>query len=374
MKIDLITLHTSSNYGSCLQAYATQSLFESLGFKVEIIDYYRKNNLLENQVERTIDHKLSSVGALWKNVPAIKGVLAVPVRYALAKRRHPFDLFRLEYLHFTPQTYDSVEALKADPPLADVYCTGSDQVWNSIWNEGFEEAYYLTFAPEGKKRIAFSASIGRDNIDDWEKPLMKSALSKYNAISMREMSGVRILRELGFSKTELVLDPTLMLAKSSWAKLATFTTALPNNYVLIYQLNDDPELVAFAHSLSERFGLKIVKLSYVKSQAISGAINVIAPSVTDFVGIFLNAAYVVTDSFHATAYSLNFGIPFTVVTPSRFSTRILSILRLTETEERILKNVGDIDMFTEPIDFHRAQSRIEEMRGKSIEFLEDALS
>ena len=102
--------------------------------------------------------------------------------------------------------------------------------------------------------------------------------------------------------------------------------------------------------------------------------TLIAPSVEEFVGLFLNASYVITDSFHATAYSLNFGIPFTSIAPQRFSTRIASILALTGTEDRMLSSWDDTSMFERHIDFDYVTRSLDGMRESSVSFLREALS
>ena len=338
MKVDVITLHNVSNYGSCLQAYATQTLFKQLGCEVEIIDYYRKDILPEVQIEHAFNgHALGRFHYLWEKAPWLK-------------------------------------ELVDDPPSADIYCTGSDQVWNSIWNQGFDDAFYLGFAPEGKKRIAFSASIGRDVLDEWEIPLMKEALSKYQAISLREISGIKLLDDLGFPEVRLVLDPTLMLTRDNWISLSTMPASISKPYLLVYQLNDDSRFDEYVVSMRRRYGLDVVKVSYLTHDCKNYAKNVVAPAVTDFLGLLLNASYVVTDSFHATAFSLNCGMPFTSIAPARFSTRIKSVLELTEQQDRLLTDINDVEMFERPVDFRLAQDKLQEMREKSLTFLESAIA
>lgn len=263
--------------------------------------------------------------------------------------------------------------IESDPPIADVYCTGSDQVWNSIWNDGFEAPLYLTWAPEGKPRIAFAASIGREELDEWEKPLMVGALKKYKAISMREISGVRLLKELGIENVELVLDPTLMLLKRDWDKIATYSSVPEGEYILSYQLDQSDSFVRYTQELGKRLGLPVVKICYRKKHRQAGAINLIAPEVTDFLGLFLKASCVVTDSFHATAFSLNLRKPFVSITPNRFSTRIKSILELTGTEERLLDDYSNLELMEHPIDFELVTNRLENARASTMDFLRRAL-
>ena len=372
-KVALITLHTVSNYGSCLQTYATQRLIESLGREVEVVDYYRADNLPENAVEKAFaGRRMRALRGVWEKAPWLKRAASVPMGAIVARQRRPFEEFRSSYLNLT-RMYRSAEELRLDPPEADVYCTGSDQVWNSVWNNGFEAPYYLDFAPEGKPRVAFAASIGREAVDDWEKPLMREALSRYKAISMRESSGVDVLRGLGFKDAKLVLDPTLMLGRDEWAGIARMPRGVKRPYLLVYQLNKSKAFVDYVEAMAARYGLDVVKVSYGVYDVMRSAKTLIAPSVEEFVGLFLNASYVVTDSFHATAYSLNFGVPFTAIAPERFSTRIASVLALTGTEDRMLSDMSDTAMYERPVDFGQAQGALGAMRAESLSFLKGAL-
>lgn len=373
-KAAIITLHTVSNYGSCLQTYATQTIFEELGYEVEIVDYYRKDNLPENAVEKAFNgRRLSRHRHLFDRFPWIKAMASVPMKTIVDCQRRTFNNFRSRYLSLSKRMYRSAEELELNPPQADVYVTGSDQVWNSVWNNGFETPFYLTFAPAGKKRIAFAASIGRESIDDWERPLMIEALKKYDAISMRESSGVAILQELGFTETELVLDPTLMLDRAAWSKMATMHKKLKQPYILVYQLNKSPEFMAYCELVSKTYDIPLIKISYGIYDVMKTGKTLIAPPVTDFVGLFLNASYVITDSFHATAYALNFEVPFTAIAPERFSTRIKSVLALTGTEDRLLEDNTNPSLFQMPIDFDHVREALQEKRDSSMAFLERAL-
>lgn len=374
MKVALITLHTVSNYGSCLQTYASQSLIESLGHEVEIVNYYRKNNQVPVKTERIFRGRVfGRFSDIWTKFPWLKRGLSVPVSTYVRLQDYRFDKFRDEYLHLSNQYLDASQLLE-NPPEADVYCTGSDQVWNSVWNEGFEGPYFLDFAPVGKRRIAFSASIGRESIFDWEIPLMKNALSKYYAISMREESGVELVKSLGFPDAQLVLDPTLLLTRDNWDKIATHPMHAGESYVLAYGLNDNPRLLSFAAGVAREYGINLISINYNLIHLPSAGIKEITPDVTDFIGLFEDASYVVTDSFHATAFALNFGIPFTAIAPPRFSTRITSILSLTHTNERLLINYNDSSMLRKPIDFEAVHDVLSNMRDESVSFLRNALA
>lgn len=370
--VGVITLHDVANYGSCLQAYATQQVFMKLGWDSIIVDYHRANGRPEAQIRSFFKRRGIAEDSLFAKVASLRPINSVLSHYYLQRGR-VFERFRRQNLILT-RSYYSEEELEQDPPVADVYCTGSDQVWNSVWNEGFERPLFLEWVPSGKPCITFSASIGREHIDEWEKPLMKAALKKYSAISMREISGVKILSELGLDSAFLVLDPTLALTKDEWERVATFPNDVPERYILSYQLNPNDSFVKYTQQLSEVLGIPIVKICYRKSDCQHGAINLLTPEVTDFVGLFLGAHCVITDSFHATAFSLNFEKPFVSIAPSRFSTRIKSILELTGTENRLLGDYSDMELMASSIDFGSVRDQLNSARESTILFLSNALS
>lgn len=215
----IITLHNSPNYGSCLQTYATQRIFESLGVASTVVDYYRHDAIPENETERALNGQLAKKIPILE-LPGVKSLARVPVSRMVARRRAPLDEFRRSALNLTSQKYYSAEELEANPPDADVYVTGSDQVWNSTWNGGFERAFYLSYAPEGAKKIAYAASIGKSSLDDWEVPLMREALLRYDAISVREAEAAELLDSIGVPGAVPVVDPTLMLGRAEWEAIS----------------------------------------------------------------------------------------------------------------------------------------------------------
>ena len=135
--VGMITLHDVANYGSCLQAYATQQVFKKLGWGSVIIDYHRPNNRPEAHIRSFFKRRgFSENSVLFKTVSS-QPASFVFRRYYL-RRGRVFEQFRKQYLSLTSPYY-SEEELEQNPPIADIYCTGSDQVWNSVWNEGFEK-------------------------------------------------------------------------------------------------------------------------------------------------------------------------------------------------------------------------------------------
>lgn len=373
MKASVITLHTVDNYGSVMQTYATQQILKKCGYDVEFVDYWRRDNLPKSRAERMLEGStLQKLKPLWGINNFTRGATIAILKMMLENRKSPMWRFLEEKVQLTKVRYCSYEELEANPPIADVYITGSDQVWNSIWNQGIDRSYFLDFAPAGKPRIAFSASIGREQLDTEEIPETRSLLEKYSAISVREQSAVELLASMDIKST-LVLDPTLMLEANEWRKLAAkHRTEKP--YLLIYQLNPNPQMDQYAEQLAQKKEWDIIRIGFGRSDRRKGGKCVMLPSVKEFLGLFCDAACVLTDSFHATAFSLNLGTDFISVLPGRFGTRIESITKLTRTENRILTSYDDLTVVDRSIDEKNVQNILTVERKKGFDFLNKAIS
>ena len=373
MKASVITLHTVDNYGSVMQTYATQQILKKCGYDVEFVDYWRKDNLPHNRAEKMLESStLQKLKPLWDVNSFTRKVTIAILKMMLENRKSPMWRFLEEKVQLTKLRYCSYEELEANPPAADVYITGSDQVWNSIWNQGIDRSYFLDFAPAGKPRIAFSASIGREQLDAEEIPETKKLLEKYSAISVREQSAVELLASMDIKST-LVLDPTLMLEANEWRKLAAkHRTAKP--YLLIYQLNPNPQMDQYAEQLAQKKQWDVIRIGFGRSDRRKGGKCVMLPSVEEFLGLFCSAACVLTDSFHATAFSLNLGTDFISVLPGRFGTRIESITKLTGTENRILTSYDDLTVVDRSIDEKNVQNILTVERKKGFDFLKKTIS
>ena len=368
MKVDVITLHNVKNYGSALQTYATQKTLENLGCEVEIINYYRKD-LIE---EKLVENRINGSNIFSKNV-ITRFVGKLFLKPSVEKQCKKFKDFFDGNINLTKQKYYSNEELKENLPIADVYCTGSDQVWNSDWNRGIEKAFFLDFVPQDKKKIAYAASFGKDKLNENEIDITREMLSKYKYISVREKSAKEIIENLGINNVEHVLDPTLLLTKTEWENLKV-DIKHKMKYILVYQLNTkNPEFDKYVMKLSKYKKMPIIRVSNVSYQRLKYGKFVNCPGVKEFISYFLNAEYVVTDSFHATAYAINFNKKFLSIFPKKFSTRLQSILDLTQLQERRVTDFNDFSLIDKEIDFDKVNKIIDKEREKSIKYLKKAI-
>lgn len=373
MKASVITLHTVDNYGSVMQTYATQVVLNKLGYEVEFIDYWRKDNLPTYRAEKLLTNSstLKKLKPLWGMNGLTKKLAITCLSQMLKRKKSPMWKFLEKYVKLTPIRYCSYAELQNHTPQADVYITGSDQVWNSIWNQGIDKAFFLDFAPADKPRIAFSASIGRDHLDEGEISETKALLEKYKAISVREKTAVELLHSMGIEAT-LILDPTLMLDAEDWRAIAN-PVKYSKPYLLIYQLNPNTEMDTYAVKLAEKKGWEIKRIGFGRADKVKSGTCVMLPSVEDFLGLFFQASCVLTDSFHATAFSLNLGLDFISVMPPRFGTRLESVLQLTKTKERMLTNFDDFSIVDLRINKENVTRILNTERAKGLEWLAQVL-
>ncbi len=368
MKTSVITLHTVKNYGSVLQTYATQKEFERAGSPVEFVDYWRKDNLDDGLLRRIV-----TGSSFWGKDPLRRAIFTAIKFPSIRRQIHVFNGFLKRYIHLSPRRYLSIEELKKDPPTADLYCTGSDQVWNSDWNAGIEKPYFLEYVPEGGKCIAYAASFGKEELTHEEMETIRPFLRKYSSIAMREQSGVRILDEMGFPGNIQIADPTLILEADEWKKLMS-GRKIRQSYLLVYQLNKNWAFDAYAQRLAKKMGLKLVRLAYDYHHIFKKGHLVCCPQVEEWISLFYYADFVLTDSFHGTAFSINFNRQFAVIYPQKFSGRLSSLLKLTDLESRAVKDFNDLSVAEQRIDYDPVNRFLSEERIRANRFLKETLA
>ena len=188
-----LTRHTVSNYGSVLQAFATQTALEKLGYDPVCINYYRSDEKPKELVHTLLQCSKWNKNALTRLVYMLT---QKPV-YSYAGKK--FEQYR-KIVKLTKEEYNSEQDLILNCPQAEIYMTGSDQVWNTITLNKIDPVYFMSFLNNEQKRIAYAASFGSSSVKDEDKPVMSKLLKKYDFISVRENSGVKIAEELGVNR------------------------------------------------------------------------------------------------------------------------------------------------------------------------------
>lgn len=368
MKIDIITRHSVPNYGSLLQSYATQKAIEKMGHESEIIDYTRYEERFENLANTLVK------GKKWDKNAILRFVYKSIQTPNYAKMYKTFAKYRKEFLKESEIEYGNLEELKNNPPVADVYCSGSDQIWGKIGTADFDEAYFLGFA-NNKKCIAYSSSFGKTELSDNLNNNLNRLLRPFSKILVREDTAKNMLEERGFDNVNQVLDPTLLLSKEEWSELANKSNVkVDNNYILVYQLHDNKDFDNYAKKFAKRKGMKLLRISPSLYHITRSGKLIYLPTQYDFLKYFMNASYVLTDSFHATVFSIIFNKKFIDILPSnKTGTRIESILRLFGIKSRVLPDFNDFSLIEEDINYGLVNKRLEEERKKSSDLFKDAI-
>ena len=295
-RIGIITMHKPISYGSALQSYALQKKIEDFGYEVELIDY-RYPNELHYTKDGSIKGCIRSV---------ISFVINMLWGFPNIKKRKKFDIFYNKF-YKTSAYYPTAESLKENPPIYDLYITGSDQVWNPKFIKQ-DSSFLLSFVSDDKPKISYASSFATTVIPEGALSMYKENLSRYQAITVRESSGVTLVKELIGRDAKHVCDPTLLLSKEEWESISEIQKTL--GIRTIY-------LDGQKHDLFEP-NSKIVK----------------SAGPLDFIKLIKNAQYVITDSFHGTIFSNIFNKPFTAIVKSgNVDSRIVSLLKEIGNEE-----------------------------------------
>lgn len=362
-KVCIITQHRVVNYGSVLQAYALQKKIMDLGCECQLIDYYPERFTPMGMLKR-----IKNKGELYKKHLLIRTAARIIIIPSYIKRFNMFFNFVENYLNLTERTYRNRSELEKEQFDYDVYCTGSDQVWNSGWNEGIEYPYFLSFAPDSDKKISYAASFGRACLPTEEETVTRQLLSRYNALSLRELSGVEIVKRLGIKDAVNVLDPTLLLSGEEWRNISSGKFK-DEDYILVYNLNRNKKIDNYAKNLSKKTGIRVKYLSYQLHEFYRNGKMLCNPKVEDFIALIDNARYVITDSFHATAFSMNLNTDFVIVYPGKYSTRLQSILEIVGLTNRVAKDENDLGIVEKRIMFESVNNIISTKRKESLKWL-----
>jgi hypothetical protein len=224
--------------------------------------------------------------------------------------------------------------------------------------------------PNGCKKIAYSSSFGLTELPEKERPEIKRLLSSFDYISVRESSGVDILHDLGL-EGEHILDPTLNMTQEFWTQY-TPKRMVQEPYLLIYQLYSSKEFDEYALKVAKHKGLKVVRLCTLYHQLIRPGKGILAPNVEDFLSLVKYADLVMTDSFHATAFSINLNKNFISIIP-KFGGRIYSLLDLVGLTNHAVTNLDDVTVADDIIDFEHVNKVLDKMRTKADAYLHKAL-
>ena len=363
MKAGLVTFYHIHHYGALLQAAATERAVESLGGACEIIDYYVNQN---NDLFR----KPTGVGSAAADVHTALHYKALRDRY------QRFERFSRDYLRISGHRFESLEELRSAELPYDLILSGSDQIWNpKIFPDGrFDPVFFGAFS--SRRKIAYAPSFGVPHIPEGMEEELRSYLEQFSHISVRERQGREIVKEITGKDVPVVLDPTLLLTAEQWSAMAV-PPDRSGGYILCYCISKPGALAPYIQRLAEETGLPVVQLCGIRQKVHPKAACVLDAGPSEFLGLFQNASYVCTNSFHGTVFSVQFQKPFfTAVAPSELaapeSSRTFSILSRLGLTERII-GTGATAGLDDTIDWADVDRRLRAARQSSLDYLRAAL-
>ena len=298
MRVCTITCQNADNHGARLQCYALVRYLQKQGHDVQVIDY-RPDYMRGPHLWYWLGPSLKE----W-----VKFFLRIPDRIRSVRRHRCFDEFSKKYIPLT-RIYNTIDELRQNPPLADKYIAGSDQIWNTTFRNGTDPAYYLDFGSKEILRESFAASFATSEIVPSARAFVKENLKRFDKITVREQSALHILEDLGLHGT-LQDDPVFHLSKEEWDEVAD-GTGKDERYVLVYDFYHDANIQHKALAIAQKERLKIYaicpcSISYADK-------NFVYAGPETFVSLVKHASFVVSNSFHGTVFAMIYNVPFVVV-------------------------------------------------------------
>lgn len=365
MKILTITCHNVFNHGAALQEFALIRYINSLGYQAKAINYqppYLSNSykLLKVSNPRWNKNFITRI---------IYILLKLPSKLFDIKRQSKFKRFNEKYIPETEKLYKCNRDLKLSPPKADIFICGSDQIWNTIFENGKDPAFYLDFVPKGVPRIAYAASFASEKIDDSFQDFVRSMILNIHRISVREASALKILADLNIFGATRVVDPVFLIEKSLW--IEKFTVKNDDQFLLIYDFDNSQLIKEIALETARVRNLKIYALNKRINYADKTFWN-IGPD--EFVNMISNAHLVLTNSFHGVCFSLILEKNFYAFNRNeKINTRILDLLKLCNLENRLIEDRNDLNLL-EDLNYEEINQRLNEAIVSSKDFIHSSLN
>lgn len=368
-KVLIITIIHSYNYGAFLQAKATEEILLQLGYDPSFLNYSNKAEESQRKIFYhykgfSFRYNLRSIAAKFWNGYIHKGVINGKKNF----QKLIDDLPKTE-------RYTSIDEIERSGNI-EMFICGSDQIWNpEIFHNKIDPVYFAGLS-NVKKKISFASSFGSYKFNTAEKKAVAAYLRDFNSISVREEYGKRFIDSLGINANiNLVLDPTLCITAESWKRIVNNCSRnikVDGDYLLLYFVNKKPKCQKLIDYLSSKLKLKTiwVKNDDLKRLNVDRIICNATPY--DFVNLISNARFVLTDSFHGTAFSINFNVDFMSVVNIKNPERTKYLCKKLGLMNRIIDE-NEASCITERIDFFSVNKKLNSLRIDSISWLKNVL-
>ena len=343
-KVYTLTCTWPRNYGAVLQAYALVEFLRSEGYDAQTLNYkpsWWKDSVYDTTAKKVLKPFAEMVGAYFGR---------------------PFVQFLKDDNTITEKVYHSNNDLKGYNLAAEAFIVGSDQVWNCTkYYNGKDDAMFLDFVAPSQRRVSYAASLAMPDVPGGQAVRYKKLLDKFDAISVREKTGEAALQNIGVEGVETVIDPVYLVPKPKWLKLADRSKkeVTKEKYVLVICLEERNELYKYARTKADMLGVKLYSFrGGIKGWRRHDGVdrNFWNISVYDYLNLIRNADAVVTDSFHATSFSLIFNrnvdvIPRNDKGNSRMTDLLsdLGIISRVTSSNKVLSDMVDFALVNQAI-------------------------
>lgn len=385
-KVGLVTCYFKHNYGSMLQAYATQKVLNDNQILNETINIEKNVDFSKGKKKYYLT-QLFNYGFIKSKFGMIKlkfdKIVNKELRKNIAIRDKKYEEFKKEFnLSKSCIDYEGLKKL-ANEKYSDLI-VGSDQLWLPV--NVVADYYTLNWVPEKINKISYSTSFGVSSIPKKYYEQYNKFLKRINHLSVREESGVKLIKDIANINAKLVCDPTILLTKDEWKEVSIKERIIKDKYILCYFLGNNIEHRKFAERLKRETGFKIVSLNhadeYVKYSDTFADIKPYDIGPREFINLVKNAEFVCTDSFHCTVFSLIFNKLFFCFRRHKSTikgstnSRIDSLLNVVGvSHERILTGNEDVEKVLKySIDFKKVNKNLETFRSDSKKWLLNSIT
>jgi len=347
-----------NNYGAVFQSYALSKNVEKLGYKPIFLTLQRRNSSSFVQPKKTLKRRIKEKAAAFSTKPT------KPMKIERAKK---FKAFIAE--NQNQVRYKDLDELTANPPRADVYLSGSDQVWNP---RSLHKELMLSFAPDEALLVSYAASMGAEKVPPENEEIFAKYISRYDAVSVREDTIADVIKGYTDKPINQHVDPVFLLDKNEWITLAKPYEKLKfEKYIMLYMIEFDGKLVKKFKKLRKETGLPLVLVTLSGRRRGFADLAVLDASPEEFLQILSGAEMVVASSFHGCALSVVFNKPFISISGKDKPTRIESMLRHFGLEKQ---NNAELSLENAKIDYDSVNEKIKEDRIISEKYLTEIFS
>ncbi len=371
MKIGIISVNNAHNFGTTMQAYALKQYLDDQGHEAQIINYRLPSIeksywiLRRNKPKKQI-RPMAGYAAkyLW---------MIVKRPFALARRRR-YENFFAEYFNLT-EPFKSVKELRNAKLDFDLIIAGSDQIWNDAIIGNLDPAFFCDFGGPETIRASYAASLGNDTVPEDQHLAFQRFLNGLDFISVRESGAQKSLQALTDKPVDLVLDPTLLVERDVFDRICE-PSPYQKDYIYVHvhhHTAKGPELVEAARKLSQQTGLPVVH-NIIGAEFENTLGHACGAGPKETLALLAGAKYVITQSFHATVFSIIYGKNFLTLEREKYSERLRNLLEILGLQEHFVRLGEELpDISSLSVDHEDVQKRLKEYRKQSVAFMDKVL-